>query len=528
MWGRLAGGGICVSIFHGSLKTCTCALCPMPSKVTAKDLRGGAARYLCDPFHLHHQRCTYAVSIFTCTPRSTSAATHLWLQCLSVPACLLPLAFVMSTAVPPLVSRAPCHVDSALHMVYAAEEAGEAAAAVEELRRLLRLSEARERLLGEEERQAAQDLEAEEAECEAQARLLKLLEEQRAADGDPDEDDPSAATALLELLQEELTAEQQELSAQEAAALERRGRAREEQREIDEIHAEIAETSEANDWLMSELDALPQPSCLWGRWWRAKHKRSHEHKLLVIARESAFPFGPSPFAAAMAVDMSAIQATLDAQLVKIEKTIDDKLEAKVSGLAATVGVQGQMRKEITDRLEKSETRLNAMEQMAQVNSRLPPFVNSQGGKRRAVDSSAGDGRRTPRGLTCHLMYSGKLYVVVVKEIARGTTGPAAPAYQCLKSVLHCRRVLGFLFALKINGYVMPFLWWRQFALERPTLSCPACGAAISPHLTGVYAHSNSLAMPNSLVAFRLSGTAMIAVRSALTLGLKMMLETLLQ
>eukprot|EP00959_Pyramimonas_sp_CCMP1952_P132403 2768421-Pyramimonas_sp.AAC.1 len=56
MWGRLAGGGICVSIFHGSLKTCTCALCPMPSKVTAKDLRGGAARYLCDPFHLHHQR----------------------------------------------------------------------------------------------------------------------------------------------------------------------------------------------------------------------------------------------------------------------------------------------------------------------------------------------------------------------------------------------------------------------------------------------------------------------------------------
>eukprot|EP00959_Pyramimonas_sp_CCMP1952_P160114 3348828-Pyramimonas_sp.AAC.1 len=53
-----------------------------------------------------------------------------------------------------------------------------------------------------------------------------------------------------------------------------------------------------------------------------------------------------------------------------------------------------MRKEITDRLEKSETRLNAMEQMAQVNSRLPPFVNSQGGKRRAVDSSAGDGSTT--------------------------------------------------------------------------------------------------------------------------------------
>ncbi|CAK0860118.1 unnamed protein product, partial [Prorocentrum cordatum] len=67
----------------------------------------------------------------------------------------------------------------------------------------------------------------------------------------------------------------------------------------------------------------------------------------------------------MAVDMSAIQAMLDAQLVKIEKTIDDKLEAKVSELAATVGVQGQMLKEITDRLEKSETRLNAMEHMAQ-------------------------------------------------------------------------------------------------------------------------------------------------------------------
>eukprot|EP00959_Pyramimonas_sp_CCMP1952_P318932 6672876-Pyramimonas_sp.AAC.1 len=76
----------------------------------------------------------------------------------------------------------------------------------------------------------------------------------------------------------------------------------------------------------------------------------------------------------MAVDMAAIQAMLDAQLAKIEKSIDDK----VSGLAATVGEQGQMLKEITDRFEKSETRLNAMEQMAQVSARLPPLVNSQG------------------------------------------------------------------------------------------------------------------------------------------------------
>eukprot|EP00959_Pyramimonas_sp_CCMP1952_P413774 8669764-Pyramimonas_sp.AAC.1 len=76
----------------------------------------------------------------------------------------------------------------------------------------------------------------------------------------------------------------------------------------------------------------------------------------------------------MAVDMAAIQAMLDAQPAKIEKSIDDK----VSGLAATVGVQGQMLKDIADRLEKSETRLNAMGQMAQVNSRLPPLVNSQG------------------------------------------------------------------------------------------------------------------------------------------------------
>eukprot|EP00959_Pyramimonas_sp_CCMP1952_P378311 7924955-Pyramimonas_sp.AAC.1 len=48
-------------------------------------------------------------------------------------------------------------------------------------------------------------------------------------------------------------------------------------------------------------------------------------------------------------------------------------------------------KEITDRLEKSENRLNALEQTAQVNARLPSLVNSQGGKRRAVDSSIGDG-----------------------------------------------------------------------------------------------------------------------------------------
>eukprot|EP00959_Pyramimonas_sp_CCMP1952_P082154 1716633-Pyramimonas_sp.AAC.1 len=69
----------------------------------------------------------------------------------------------------------------------------------------------------------------------------------------------------------------------------------------------------------------------------------------------------------MAVDMSATQAMLDARLAKIEKTIDDKFEAKVSGLAATAGAQGQMLKEITDRLEKSETRLKAMKQMAQMN-----------------------------------------------------------------------------------------------------------------------------------------------------------------
>eukprot|EP00959_Pyramimonas_sp_CCMP1952_P169619 3543336-Pyramimonas_sp.AAC.1 len=35
-----------------------------------------------------------------------------------------------------------------------------------------------------------------------------------------------------------------------------------------------------------------------------------------------------------------------------------------------------------------------MEQTAQVNARLPPLVNSQGGGRRAVDSSVGDGPTT--------------------------------------------------------------------------------------------------------------------------------------
>eukprot|EP00959_Pyramimonas_sp_CCMP1952_P274484 5738016-Pyramimonas_sp.AAC.1 len=68
------------------------------------------------------------------------------------------------------------------------------------------------------------------------------------------------------------------------------------------------------------------------------------------------------------------QAMFDTQFAKIENSIDDK----VAGLAATVGEQGQMMKEITDRLDKSENRLNALEQMTQVNARLSSLVNSQG------------------------------------------------------------------------------------------------------------------------------------------------------
>ena len=94
-------------------------------------------------------------------------------------------------------------------------------------------------------------------------------------------------------------------------------------------------------------------------------------------------------------DAATIQAMLDAHL----KKIDEKFEAKFTGLAATVGIQGQMLKTFSDRMEKLEARMDALEQTMQMNASRLPISHAtlgMGGKRRAVDS-VGDGSTTGGG-----------------------------------------------------------------------------------------------------------------------------------
>eukprot|EP00959_Pyramimonas_sp_CCMP1952_P288115 6025082-Pyramimonas_sp.AAC.1 len=77
-----------------------------------------------------------------------------------------------------------------------------------------------------------------------------------------------------------------------------------------------------------------------------------------------------------------------------------------------------------------------MEQMARMNPRQPPFVNSQGGKRRAVDSSVGDGPTTGGGAgggssleDAHrlfiLGFHDRLMATTLERVAKGTISRCA-------------------------------------------------------------------------------------------------------